>query len=144
MRENVNLAENINSANARNLGLNAGQAFNAMSTGNIGLERTLGQQLGQSYEKEATVNAGLTSQARLANQRAINASNYYNAMMENSYRNRLAALNPMGNLSRTAAQYFADNAAYNRDLTIAMLTAPNATLTHRRTGILPWLLGQPN
>lgn len=144
MEENANLAENINAMNARNLGLNAGQAFNAMTTGNTGVERTLGQQLGQSYEKQATTNAGLATQTNLANQRAVNATNYYNALMENSYRNKLAALNPLGSLSRTAAQYFANNASYNRDLMIALLSAPNATMTRDNQGFFPWLFGQPN
>lgn len=141
LNEQGRVARATNALNARNLGMNAGQAFNSISAANTAVNRGVNSAIGQSYQREAATNAQSNLQANLANQQAQNTANYYNTMMTNSYLNRLQALNPMSAAADRASQYFSGNQAYQLALTEAQLQAPNATIESGNDTFSSWFFG---
>jgi len=123
---NAEAARSSASAQARSLGLNAGQAYSNIAAATTGVNRLLGQQNAELLEKEEATNAQLRQQAAAINAELTAQESLFNAQRMDAYRAMLARANPMGALARTAAQYFADTSAYGLDYDTLKMLAPNA------------------
>ena len=113
---------------ARSSGMNAGVALSNTLAANTGANRLLGQQNAELLEREELDNAQMRQQANMMNAELAAQEELYNQQQRNAYKMMMAKANPLGNLARTAASYFRDNAAYQTELTNRELLAPNAEL----------------
>jgi hypothetical protein len=123
---NAAVSRAINTSSARGLGLNPGATYANTVVANTGVNRLLGQQNAQLLETEENTNAQLRQQAAGINAELAAQEALFNAQREDAYRMLKAKMNPLGNLSRVAASYFADNAAYGRGYDTLRMLAPNA------------------
>lgn len=121
-------ARAINTSNVRGAGLNAGATMANTAVANTGVNRLLGQQNAESLMMEENTNAQMRQQANMMNAELAAQEGLFNTQSQNAYRMAKARMNPLGNLSRTAASYFADNASYGKGYDIARMTAPNAEI----------------
>jgi archaellin len=117
-------------ATARATGLNAGSAYANTMAARTGVDRVLGQENMKSLEDEANQNALLAQQANMLNAELGAQEALFNTQSGNSYRWQKAMLeaenNPLGNLSKIAASYFADNSAYGRGYDTMHMAYPDA------------------
>jgi hypothetical protein len=127
-RREAEAARAINTTNARNAGMNAGATMSSIAGANTGVNRLLGQQNAQSLENEANTNAQMAQQANMVNAQLKSEEAAFNAQRQDAYNAMLARMNPVGNLARTAASYFADNAGYQQGYDTLQMLAPNAEL----------------
>lgn len=125
---NAAAARSTNVATARSLGTNAGSTFSNIAASNTGVSRLLGEQNMQSLLAEETTNAQMQQEADMLNTQMAGEENVMNTQQQNAYRAAMARLNPTGNIARTAASYFADNAAYGQGYDTLRMLAPNAEL----------------
>jgi hypothetical protein len=140
---NASAARSINTTVARNLGLNAGATMANTAVANTGVNRLLGQQNAQLLENETNTNAQLRQQANMLNAELGAQEALFNTQTKNAYRARLAQMNPLGNLGRTAASYFADNAAYGQQYDMMKMVAPNYGVYEPDDyNTMKWLLGK--
>lgn len=123
---NAEAAKSVGSANARAMGLNAGQAASNMATTTTGANRLLGQQNAELLEREETTNAQMQQQANILNAELAAQESLFNTQQNNAYRMMLASNDPWSRALNTAASYFKDNASYQRSYDTAKLYAPNA------------------
>lgn len=141
---NAASARSMNTAGARSMGMNAGVAMSNISAANTGVNRLLGQQNAELLEKEETTNAQMRQQANMVNAELAAQEGLFNTQQQNAYRMMMAQRNPLGNLARTAAGYFADNAAYQQGYDTLQMLAPNAELYQEPdTGWLKKTFGRP-
>lgn len=119
---------NINTTLGRNLGANAGVAQANISTANTGVNRLLGQENLKSLETEETTNAQMRQQTAAINAELAAQEGLFNTQQLNAWRMARARANPLANLSKVAASYFADNAAYGREFDIRRMLSPNAEI----------------
>jgi hypothetical protein len=113
---------------ARSSGMNAGVALSNTTAANTGTNRLLGQQNAELLEREETANAQMRQQANMVNAELAAQEGLFNTQQQNAYRMMMAQNNPLGNMARTAASYFADNAAYQLGYDTLQMLAPNAEL----------------
>lgn len=125
---NASNAIRTNVATARGLGTNAGATFSNIATANTGVSRLLGQQNMESLMAEEQANAQMQQQADMTNAEIGAQESMINTQSRNAYNLMRARMNPLGNLARTAAGYFADNAAYGQGYDTLQMLAPNAEL----------------
>lgn len=125
---NASNAARTNVATARGLGTNAGATFSNIATANTGVSRLLGQQNMESLMAEEQANAQMQQQADMTNAEIGANESMINTQSRNAYNLMRARMNPLGNLARTAAGYFADNAAYGQGYDTLQMLAPNAEL----------------
>jgi len=125
---NASNAIRTNVATARGLGTNAGATFSNIATANTGVSRLLGQQNMESLMAEEQANAQMQQQADMTNAEIGAQESSINTQNRNAYNLMKARMNPLGNLARTAAGYFADNAAYGQGYDTLQMLAPNAEL----------------
>ena len=125
---NTAAAKSMAASAARSSGMNAGVALSNTLAANTGANRLLGQQNAELLEKEELYNAQMRQQANMMNAELAAQEELYNQQQRNAYKMMMAKANPLGNLARTAASYFRDNAAYQTELTNRELLAPNAEL----------------
>ncbi len=118
----------INAGTARGMGLNAGAATANTTAANTGVNRLLSESRIKSSLAEETTNAQLRQQANMVNAELAAQEEFFNKEQSNAYNALLARINPAGALSRTAASYFADNAAYGRGFDMMKLIAPDYEL----------------
>jgi hypothetical protein len=136
-------ARAVNTTTARGLGLNAGATMANTTVANTGVNRLLGQERAKSLMNEEVTNAQFRQQANAMNAEIGAQEGFYNNELLNEYRARMASVNPLGNLSRTAASYFKDNAAYGRGYDIAKMLSPDAEIYRPEDQtFLKWLMGQ--
>ena len=121
-------ARATNVANTRKLGMNAGATFSNLAGANTGVNRLLGEQNMQSLLAEETTNAQMEQQANTMNAQIGSEEAIMNNQQQNTYKAAMARMNPAGNLARTAASYFADDAAYKQGYDTLQMLAPNAEL----------------
>lgn len=121
-------ARATNVANTRKLGMNAGATFSNLAASNTGVNRLLGEQNMQSLMTQESANAQMEQQANMANAQIGAEEAMINSRQQNAYRAAMARMNPLGNMARTAASYFADNAAYGQGYDTLQMLAPNAEL----------------
>ena len=127
--EEARNAQAINATNARNSGATAGTALANQGAANTGVSRLLGQQVSQSFETEANTNAQLRTQSNQINAQLGAQESLYNAEQDFMYNEGLRERNPLSNIPKIAASYFADNASYKRGFDALKLYAPNANIT---------------
>jgi len=125
---NASAARATNVATARSLGTNAGSTFSNIAASNTGVSRLLGEQNMQSLMAEETTNAQMQQEANMMNAQMAGQESMMNNQQQNAYKVAMARLNPAGNVARTAASYFADNAAYGQGYDTLQMLAPNAEL----------------
>lgn len=125
---NAAATRSINAASARGLGLNAGSTMANITAANTGVNRLLGEQNIQSLLAEEQTNAQMQQQANMVNAELAAQEELFNTQRMDAYKMLRARMNPMGNLARTAASYFTDNAAYQRGYDTLQMLAPNAEL----------------
>ena len=128
MQEQARTSRRMIGRTARDLGLNAGQTMAATSAGITGVDRLLGQNVSQSFDKQVNQNAILRQQADMQNAELQARERIYNAQMDAQYREGLAQRNPLANIPKIAASYFADNAAYQQGFDTLKMLAPNAEI----------------
>jgi hypothetical protein len=126
---NAESARSINAASTRGLGLNAGSTYANTMAANTGVNRLLGQQNAELLQNEENANAQMQQQANMVNAELAAQEALFNTQQSNAYRAMMAARNPTGNLARTAAGYFADNASYGMLSDIAQMHAPDYELS---------------
>jgi hypothetical protein len=144
MEEDATMARRMNAMAARNAGLNATQTVGTTTTANTGVNRVLGQSRSKSFQDEVNTNAMLRMEANKTNAQLAAEEAAMNAEIENAYRAQRVASNPAAALSRTAASYFADNAAYRRGYDTLRMLAPNARVTRPDDyNTWNWLKGDP-
>lgn len=125
---NAASARAMASSAARSSGMNAGVALSNTLAANTGANRLLGQENAQLLEQEETANAQMRQQANMVNAELAAQEGLFNTQQQNAYRMMMAQNNPLGNIARTAASYFADNAAYQQGYDTLQMLAPNAEL----------------
>ena len=125
---NASAARSMAGSAARSSGMNAGVALSNTLAANTGANRLLGQQNAELLEREETANAQMRQQANMVNAELGAQEGMFNTQTQNAYRMMMAQRNPLGNLARTAASYFADNAAYGQQYDTLQMLAPNAEL----------------
>lgn len=125
---NTASARAMASSAARSSGMNAGVALSNTLAANTGANRLLGQQNAELLEKEEATNAQMRQQANMVNAELAAQEGLFNTQQQNAYRMMMAQNNPLGNMARTAASYFADNAAYQQGYDTLQMLAPNAEL----------------
>jgi hypothetical protein len=141
---NAESARSINAASTRGLGLNAGSTYANTMAANTGVNRLLGQQNAELLQNEENANAQMQQQANMVNAELAAQEALFNTQQSNAYRAMMAARNPLGNLARTAAGYFADNSAYGQQYDTLRMLAPNAELYNEpNTGFLKKTFGRP-
>jgi len=123
---NAEAAKSVGSSNARNLGLNAGQAYSNMATNVTGVNRLLGQQNAELLEREEATNAAAQNQMNALNAELAAQETLFNTQQENAYRMLLAENDPWANAAEAVGSYFIDNARYQRDYDTMKMFAPNA------------------
>jgi hypothetical protein len=128
---NAATSRSINAASTRGLGLNAGSTYANTIAANTGVNRLLGQQNAELLQNEENANAQLRQQANMTNAEIAAQEGIMNAQRMDAYRARMASMNPLGNLARTAASYFANNAAQKQQYDILQMMAPDAELYQR-------------
>ncbi len=134
---------NINTVLGRNFGANAGVAMANTTAANTGVNRLLGQENMKSLETEETTNAQMRQQASAINAELAAQEGLFNTQQLNAWRMARAKANPAANLSKVAASYFADNAAYGQGYDTLKMLAPNAEVYRPDDqGFLDWLIGQ--
>ena len=125
---NTASARAMASSAARSSGMNAGVALSNTLAANTGANRLLGQQNAELLEREESANAQMRQQANMVNAELAAQEGLFNTQQQNAYRMMMAQNNPLGNMARTAASYFADNAAYQQGYDTLQMLAPNAEL----------------
>ena len=125
---NTASARAMASSAARSSGMNAGVALSNTLAANTGANRLLGQQNAELLEREESANAQMRQQANMVNAELAAQEGLFNTQQQNAYRMMMAQNNPLGNIARTAASYFADNAAYQQGYDTLQMLAPNAEL----------------
>jgi hypothetical protein len=125
---NAATARAMASSAARSSGMNAGVALSNTLAANTGANRLLGQQNAELLQNEENTNAQMRQQANMVNAELAAQEGLFNTQQQNAYKMMMAQNNPLGNLARTAAGYFADNAAYQQDYDTLQMLAPNAEL----------------
>ena len=140
-RERANVASATASRTARNVGLGGGQAMTNIGAARLGINRQLGQEQTTSFEREQNQNALFRQQAGMTNAQIGMQEGLYNNRMQNAYQAQMAQMNPIGSLSRTAASYFKDNAAYQRGWGTLQMFSPNAEISQEpnTTWLDKWL-----
>jgi len=113
---------------ARSSGMNAGVALSNATSANTGVNRLLGEQNAELLEREETANAQMRQQANMVNAELAAQEGLFNTQQQNAYKMMMASRNPLSNIARTTASYFADNAAYQQDYDTLQMLAPNAEL----------------
>jgi hypothetical protein len=140
---NASIARSTNISNIRGSGINPGSSMANMATANTGVNRLLGQQNAESLMNEENTNAQFRQQANMANTELAMQEGMFNTQQLNAYRMARARLNPLGNLTKTAASYFKDNAAYGQGYdTLHMLAPDSEVYRPENQGFLDWLVGQ--
>ena len=125
---NAAAARATNVTNTRKLGTNAGSTFSNLAGANTGVNRLLGEQNMQSLMQQESTNAQMQQQANMMNAQMGAEEAIMNTEQMNAYRAAMARMNPLGNMARTAASYFADNSAYGQGYDTLQMLAPNAEL----------------
>lgn len=125
---NTASARAMASSAARSSGMNAGVVLSNTLAANTGANRLLGQQNAELLEREESANAQMRQQANIVNAELAAQEGLFNTQQQNAYRMMMAQNNPLGNLARTTASYFADNAAYQQGYDTLQMLAPNAEL----------------
>lgn len=125
---NTASARAMASSAARSSGMNAGVVLSNTLAANTGANRLLGQQNAELLEREESANAQMRQQANMVNAELAAQEGLFNTQQQNAYRMMMAQNNPLGNLARTTASYFADNAAYQQGYDTLQMLAPNAEL----------------
>jgi hypothetical protein len=125
---NTASARAMASSAARSSGMNAGVALSNILAANTGANRLLGQQNAELLEREESANAQMRQQANMVNAELAAQEGLFNTQQQNAYRMMMAQNNPLGNIARTAASYFADNTAYQQGYDKLPMLAPNAEL----------------
>jgi hypothetical protein len=141
---NTASARAMASSAARSSGMNAGVALSNTLAANTGANRLLGQQNAELLEREESTNAQMRQQANMVNAELAAQEGLFNTQQQNAYRMMMAQNNPLGNMARTAASYFADNAAYQQGYDTLQMLAPNAELYRDPdAGFLKKTFGRP-
>jgi len=125
---NTAAARAMASTAARSSGMNSGVALSNTLAANTGANRLLGQQNAELLQNEENTNAQMRQQANMVNAELAAQEGMFNTQTQNAYRMMMAQRNPLGNMARTAASYFADNAAYQQGYDTMQMLAPNAEL----------------
>jgi hypothetical protein len=125
---NASVSRSINIASSKGMGMNAGATFANAAAANTGVNRLLGQENAKLLETEENTNVQLRQQASGINAELAAQEGLFNTQTENAYRMALAQRNPLGNLSRVAASYFADNSAYRRGYDTTRMLNPDAQI----------------
>jgi len=132
----------VNATSARGLGMNAGATFTNTNVANTGVNRLLGQQNAESLMNQENTNAQMRQQANMMNAELAAQEGLFNTQQSNAYRAQMAQMNPLGNLSRIAASYAKDNAAYRQNYNTLKMLAPNAEVYKPEDQkFLDWLVG---
>jgi len=128
-RQRANEAKALGTRTARNMGLSGATAAANIGATGLNVNQQLGQQNTLSYENEANKNAMLRQQAGMTNAQIAMQEGLYNNRLQNAYRAQMAQMNPFGQLARTGAGYFKDNAAYQRGWDTLQMLSPNAEIS---------------
>jgi len=142
-RQRANEAKALGTRTARNMGLSGATAAANIGATGLNINQQLGQQNTLSYENEANKNAMLRQQAGMTNAQIAMQEGLYNNRLQNAYRAQMAQMNPFGQLARTGAGYFKDNAAYQRGWDTLQMLSPNAEILQEPgTNWLDKILGE--
>jgi len=142
-RQRANEARALGTRTARNMGLSGATAAANIGATGLNVNQQLGQQNILSYENEANKNAMLRQQAGMTNAQIAMQEGLYNNRLQNAYRAQMAQMNPFGQLARTGAGYFKDNAAYQRGWDTLQMLSPNAEISQEPgTNWLDKVLGE--